>query len=294
MLPPAVREPPAGDDEPRRRRPRSCAASSRRSSARPRSSRRWPRRRPSCSRTSTPRSRRSPAWRARRSRRRSRASPAADGRRDPRLPAAAPVPEQHRRLRARAAPRRRRAARDAARPGRRARARHAGAAPLAGVQPRRWSACSRTLERLRDRPDRERSASTACATRSASLRPTLALPHAGPDHLQLRDALVPQHREPAVRGRPERHLAALHHHHDAAGPELRERPVERARPTARRSTTTCTRTRTRTPRRPGQTKECEAGNEDYLVGPPGASATCPGNQGTRRPPAQVEEAEDAE
>ena len=62
----------------------------------------------------------------------------------------------------------------------------------------------------------------------ASLRPTLVVPGAGPDDLQLRDALVLEHREPAVRGRQERHLAALHHRHDAAGPELRERPVERA------------------------------------------------------------------
>ena len=38
--------------------------------------------------------------------------------------------------------------------------------------------------------------------------------------------------EPAVGGRQERHLAALHHHRDAAGPEQRGRPVERARPTA--------------------------------------------------------------
>ena len=37
-----------------------------------------------------------------------------------------------------------------------------------------------------------------------------ALPHAGPDHLQLRHAVLPQRLQRALRGRRERHLAALH------------------------------------------------------------------------------------
>ena len=67
-------------------------------------------------------------------------------------------------------------------------------------------------------------------------------------------------------GDSQRHLAALHHHPDAAGPELRERPVERARPTARPTPTTCTPTRTRTARRRARPSECEGGNEPYYVG----------------------------
>ena len=47
---------------------------------------------------------------------------------------------------------------------------------------------------------------------SASLRPTLELPHARADRLQLRHALVPQRREPPLRGRRQRQLAALPDH----------------------------------------------------------------------------------
>ena len=43
--------------------------------------------------------------------------------------------------------------------------------------------------------------------------------------LQLRDAVVPQRREPAQRGRQQRHLAAVHHHRHAAGPQQRGRPA---------------------------------------------------------------------
>ena len=83
----------------------------------------------------------------------------------------------------------------------------------------------------------------------ADAEPDAAVPRAGADDLQLRRALVPQHRLAAVRGRRQRHLAALHHRRDAAGPEQRGRPVVRAGQRARRPRTTCTRTRTRTPPR---------------------------------------------
>ena len=120
---------------------------------------------------------------------------------------------------------------------------------------------------------------------SPTLKPIARLRHAGADHLQLHDAVVPQHREPPVRGRHERHLAALHHRRHAAGPEQRGRPVERARQRPDDRRTTCTRTRTRTRRRPGQTKECEAGNEDYLVGKTidRQRARQPGHQVTQGP-----------
>ena len=90
--------------------------------------------------------------------------------------------------------------------------------------------------------------STNAAGRVA--RPDARLPGADPDRLQLRDAVVPQHLLAAQRGRPQRHLAAVHHRHDAAGPEQRGRPVVGAGQRARRSTTTSTSTRTRTRRRP--------------------------------------------
>ena len=68
-------------------------------------------------------------------------------------------------------------------------------------------------------------------------------------HCNYIDAVVPQRRLAAVRGRRERHLAAVHHHRHAAGPQQRGRPVVGARERPDRSTTTCTPTRTRTRRR---------------------------------------------
>ena len=61
----------------------------------------------------------------------------------------------------------------------------------------------------------------------AHAQPDAELPRAGADHLQLHRALVPQHRLAPVRGRPQRHLAAVHHRRDAAGPEQRGQPVVR-------------------------------------------------------------------
>ena len=52
---------------------------------------------------------------------------------------------------------------------------------------------------------------------------------AGPDGVQLRDAVVPQRRQPAQRRRRQRHQPALHHHRHAAGAQQRGRPVVGAR-----------------------------------------------------------------
>ena len=171
-----------------------------------------------------------------------------------------------------------RAAHRGARPRRRVRDRHAGrcarsvalnAAPRADV--RRAAALRRGPARRarRRRPDEHAQSSTR---RSRTSTPVA-------DGLQLRDALVPQRREPAQRGRRERHLAALHRRRRAAGPEQRGRPVVGAgrRPDA--ATTSCTPTRTRTPPSPGQPEECEAGNEDYAGGPARSIGNVPGQPG---------------
>ena len=102
-----------------------------------------------------------------------------------------------------------------------------------------------------------------------SLNPTLAFLAPAQTRLQLPDAVVPQRLLAAQRRRPQRHLAALHHRRHAAGPEQRGRPVVGAGRRADRRTTTCTPTRTRTPRRPGQPRECEAGNEPFQRRPHG-------------------------
>ena len=54
-------------------------------------------------------------------------------------------------------------------------------------------------------------------------------PDAGPDRLQLRDAVVPQRLQPAQRRRRQRHEPALHHHRHAAGPQQRGRSLVGAR-----------------------------------------------------------------
>ena len=86
--------------------------------------------------------------------------------------------------------------------------------------------------------------------RAALARPDAGVRHPGPDRLQLRDAVLPQHLVAAQRRRPQRHLAALHHRRHPAGPEQRGRPVVGAGQRADASTTTSTPTRTRTRRRP--------------------------------------------
>ena len=88
--------------------------------------------------------------------------------------------------------------------------------------------------------------------------PDAGVPDAGPDHLQLRVAVLPQRRQRALRRRLQRHLAALHHHPEPERPPGRDRPEQRdraglgARRTARWRTTTSTPTRIRTRPRPGR------------------------------------------
>ncbi|CAA9524586.1 MAG: hypothetical protein AVDCRST_MAG85-3115, partial [uncultured Solirubrobacteraceae bacterium] len=60
-----------------------------------------------------------------------------------------------------------------------------------------------------------------------------ARPRARPDGVQLPDPLVPQRRLAPVRGRRPGHVAALHHHRGALGPEQRGRPLQRPRERSR-------------------------------------------------------------
>ena len=62
-----------------------------------------------------------------------------------------------------------------------------------------------------------------------SLRPTLDYLAPDADGLQLPDAVVPQHLVAAERGRPQRHLAAVHHRDHPAGAQQRGRPLRGAR-----------------------------------------------------------------
>ena len=75
------------------------------------------------------------------------------------------------------------------------------------------------------------------------------LPHPAPDHVQLRDAVLPQRRERPVGRRRQRHVAALRDHPDARGSQQRGRPRVGAGRRAEPRTTTSTPTRTRTRRR---------------------------------------------
>ena len=113
-----------------------------------------------------------------------------------------------------------------------------------------WSRCCRSCRRS-PTTRWSRAASSRPTELVKSARPDARLPRADPDGLQLRDAVLPQHLLAAERGRQQRHLAAVHHRHHAAGPEQRGRPVVGAgqRPDGR--TTTCTPTRTRTRPPPG-------------------------------------------
>ena len=93
---------------------------------------------------------------------------------------------------------------------------------------------------------------------SSSLKPDARVPDAGPDHLQLRHAVLPQRGQRALRRRLERHLAALHHPPEPerpsrgrSAPTTRSGPPRRP-PTARSRTTTSTPTPIRTRRRPAR------------------------------------------
>ena len=186
-------------------------------------------------------------------------APLSRGGRHPRLPAPAPLhPQQHGLLQG-AAPGRGRAA---------------------AARRRCWRTPSRRAPRSCPRRSRPTRTSPTCSRRSPTSRTTRScasgvdqltrlsslaqadaqLPHAGPDRLQLRDALVPQRREPALGGRPNGNWQRFQIISAPTERGLTLRPATtRAGPRARRRTgparsTTCTPTRTRTRPRPGQTR----------------------------------------
>ena len=132
--------------------------------------------------------------------------------------------------------------------GRRARGRDAHAAPLPAVQrpPRLPAGGGRGVLREPARPARHQAPDRDGDLAQADARPA----HAGADHLQLPGAVVPQRRLAAVGGRQQRHVAAVHDRRHAARGRTTRAAWPRRRPTGRRSRTTCTPTRTRTPPRP--------------------------------------------
>ena len=227
---PAADQPRAGHAEPRRTRARGSARFVQRARAHgARSSPRRPRRRRSCSATSTPPSAPSPTSRGPFLQDSISGGP-------PALDAAIEdFPQQRPFLANSEAPLPRAA------PGRRARC--ATAAPdLADALEvgtptlrrsvalnKRLKPAFEALRALRRRPaGHARRAATSTSTATilvADDRP----PDAGPDGLQLRDAVVPQRRQPAQRRRRQRHQPALHHHRHAAGAQQRGRPVLGAR-----------------------------------------------------------------
>ena len=144
-------------------------------------------------------------------------------------------------------------------PRRRARGRHADAAPLGRAQPAPRAAAARAA-------DVRRGPAGAARHRRAdrhvrTLNPTLQ--YLAPAQMQCNYVTLWFRNVSSLlsEGDTQRHLAAVHHRRHAAGPQQRGRPVAPRPPTARRSRTTCTPTRTRTPPSPGQPKECEAANE---------------------------------
>ena len=146
---------------------------------------------------------------------------------DPLVPAPAPVPAQHRaplpelRPGARAL---KTAAPDLAETFDRARPRCA-ARPRSTAASRR---CSAELQRFANDPVAPRGLKRLAETLEV-LNPTLQNLAPVQTAVQLRHAVVPQRLLAAERGRRPRHLAALHHHRHAAGPEQRGRPLVGAR-----------------------------------------------------------------
>ena len=208
------------------RRP-TCRGSIRSLARRPRSSRPPPSRRRSCSSTSTRRS-----ARCARSRRSSRSRSPRGRRRSTRGSAEFPLQRPFLANTAalfRGAPAgRRRAAHRRAGPRRHGRGRHAGAAPQPAVQrPARHAA--RGGRGVRDRPARAAGHRPADRRRWSCSSRRCEFVGAGADDLQLPRAVRPQRRVAALRGRRQRHLAAVHHRRHAAGPEQRGRAVVGAR-----------------------------------------------------------------
>ena len=129
---------------------------------------------------------------------------------------------------------------------------------------------------------------------ASSLRPDAEFPHAGPDDLQLRDPVVPQRRQPALRRRRHRHLAALpvgggpgRHERPAHGRPARVRQEQRGpavgapSPTGHSPGTTCTSTPTRTRPRPARVSPSARPGTSPGARTSPRSATRPGNQGTK-------------
>ena len=132
-------------------------------------------------------------------------------------------------------------------PGGRVRGGHRGASEDAADEPRpggRVRRAGRVLRGPAGAPG-DRPAHQAVLLAAAHA----GLPHPAPDHLQLRDAVLPQRGERAVGRRRQRHVAALRDHPHAGGRATTRAAPRRRRPTAPRPRTTSTPTRTRTRRR---------------------------------------------
>ena len=110
-----------------------------------------------------------------------------------------------------------------------------------------------------------------------TLNPTLQLPRAGADDLQLRRALVPQHRLAALRGRP----ATAPGSASSSSPRRRARTAEGGPASAPADGPTLENHLHSNPypntAAPGQPRECEAGNEPYLQGR-AVTGNAPGTQ----------------
>ena len=197
------------------------------------------------------------------------------------LPAPAAVPRQHRRAVPRAAARR--APRCRPRRRRLADALGAGTARCRGRR-RSTSASSRLLPGAADvrrGPARRRSASSdLTTTRRDRSSPTLDVPRAGPDSLQLRDAVLPQHRARcsarATRTAPG---SASSSSPTPQGPNNEGGPSSAPGQRADRRHNYLHTNPYPNTAAPGQPQECEAGNEPYAR-PQDVIGNVPGNQGT--------------
>ena len=176
-------------------------------------------------------------------------------------------------------PGRRHAARVRAGAGRRARDRHAHAAQDAGAEPPAGERV-RLAGRVRRGPAGAARHPPAARHGRARCSPTIAFLTPAQTTCNYVTLLLPQRGEPALRGRLQRHLAALHHHRGA-----RRARTTRAAPPARPATARSANNFLHVnpypnTASPGQTKECEAGQRGLRARAAGASATCRGNQGT--------------
>ena len=149
-----------------------------------------------------------------------------------RVPEAEALPPQQRGVLPRAAPGRGHAAALGADPGRRLPGGHREPAQDEGAERQAGRHFRHPRQLL---PDPLVKDGVAQLTRLSSLAAAHAcLPHPGPDHLQLRHAVLPQRRQRALRRLRERHLAALHDHphharqghRDLRAAQQRDRPSD--------------------------------------------------------------------